>query len=38
MRLEDTLTGVVMVRLMDKEGKESERRDVQSLTGQELSG
>ena len=38
MRSEDSLTGMVMVRLMDREGKESERRDVHSLTGQELSG
>ena len=38
MRLEDMLTGVVMMRLMDMEGKESERRDEHSLTGQELSG
>ena len=38
MRLEDTLTGVVVVRLMDREGGESERRDEHSLTGQELSG
>ena len=38
MSLEDTLTGVVMVRLMDREGKELERRDVHSLIGQELSG
>ena len=36
MRSEDTLTGVVMVRLMDEEGKE--RRDVHTLIGQELSG
>ena len=38
MRLEDMLTSVVLVRLMDREGKESERRDEHSLTGQELSG
>ena len=38
MRSEDTLTSVVVVRLMDREGGESERRDEHSLTGQELSG
>ena len=38
MRSEYTLTSVVMVRLMDEEGKEPERRDVHSLIGQELSG
>ena len=37
-RLEDALTGAVMVRLMHEQSKESERRDVHSLIGQELSG
>ena len=38
MRSEDMLTGGVVVRLMDREGGESERRDEHSLTGQELTG
>ena len=38
IRSEDTLTGAAIVRLMHEGGKESERRDVHSLIGQELSG
>ena len=38
MRSEIALTGVEVVRLMDRDGGESERREEHSLIGQELSG
>ena len=38
LRSEVALTGVEMVRLMDRDGGESERRKEHSLIGQELSG
>ena len=38
MRSVVALTGVEVVRLMDRDGGESERREEHSLIGQELSG
>ena len=38
MRSEVALTGVEVVRLMDRDGGESERREEHALIGQELSG
>ena len=38
MRSEDAMTGVAMVRLMERLGREWERRDAHSLISQEASG